>query len=64
MDMAHAAEFDLAAARRNIEGVRPGMKIFEVSSKIGTGLDDVIAYLRAQREASRASALPQVVAQG
>src|ERR1700721_669232 len=28
MVMAHAAEFDLAAARRNIEGVRPGMKIF------------------------------------
>jgi hydrogenase nickel incorporation protein HypB len=62
MDLAHAAEFDLAAARRNIEGVRPGMKIFEVSSKIGTGMDDVIAYLLAQREASRASALQQVVA--
>jgi hydrogenase nickel incorporation protein HypB len=64
MDMAHAAEFDLAAARRNIAGVRPGMKIFEVSSKIGTGMDDVVAYLCAQREASRASALQQVAAQG
>jgi hydrogenase nickel incorporation protein HypB len=60
MDMARAAEFDLAAARRNIEGVRPGMKIFEVSSKIGTGMDDVVAYLLAQREASRTSALQQV----
>jgi hydrogenase nickel incorporation protein HypB len=60
MDMARAAEFDLATARRNIEGVRPGMKIFEVSSKVGTGMDDVVAYLLAQREASRASALQQV----
>jgi ethanolamine utilization protein EutP (predicted NTPase) len=63
MDMAHAAEFDLAAARRNIEGVRPGMKIFEVSSKVGTGMNDVVVYLLAQREASRASALQQVAAQ-
>ncbi|HWZ13558.1 MAG TPA: hydrogenase nickel incorporation protein HypB [Acidobacteriaceae bacterium] len=63
MDMAHAAEFDLATARRNIEGVRPGMKIFEVSSKIGTGMDDVVAYLLAQREASRTSALQQVAVQ-
>src|SRR3984893_17235809 len=63
MDMAHAAEFDLAAARRNIEGVRPGMKIFEVSSKVGTGMDDVVAYLLAQRNASRASVFQQVGAQ-
>jgi hydrogenase nickel incorporation protein HypB len=30
MDLAEAAEFDVAAARRNIENVRPGMQIFEV----------------------------------
>ncbi len=48
MDLAEAAEFDLAAARRNIEGVRPGMRIFEVSSKTGLGMDEVTAFLRAQ----------------
>jgi len=48
MDMAAAAEFDLAAARRNIESVRPGMKIFEVSSKTGLGMDEVFSFLCAQ----------------
>ena len=48
MDLAEAAEFDIAAARRNIEGVRPGMQIFEVSSKTGMGMDAVVAFLRAQ----------------
>ena len=45
MDLAEAAEFDLRAARNNVESVRPGMTIFEVSSKTGTGLEDVIAFL-------------------
>ena len=31
MDLADAADSDLAAARRNIESVRPLMQIFEVS---------------------------------
>jgi hydrogenase nickel incorporation protein HypB len=48
MDMAEAAEFDLAAARRNIESVRPGMQIFEVSSKTGEGMEDVLNFLRSQ----------------
>ena len=45
MDLAEAAEFDVEKARRNIEGVRPGMKIFEVSSKTGLGMDEVTAFL-------------------
>jgi hydrogenase nickel incorporation protein HypB len=53
MDLAEAAEFDLAAARRNIEGVRPGMKIFEVSAKTGAGMEEVVAFLRAQLARSR-----------
>ena len=48
MDMAAAAEFDIAAARRSIESVRPGMKIFEVSSKTGSGMDEVFSFLCAQ----------------
>ena len=62
MDLATAAEFDLAAARRNIEGVRPGMTMIEVSAKTGAGMDDAVSYLVAQMESSRASALQQVSA--
>lgn len=56
MDLAIAAEFDLATAHRNIQSVRPGMHVLEVSSKTGQGMDDAISYLQAQRETSRAAA--------
>ena len=49
MDMAEAAEFDLAAARRNIQSVRPGMQILEVSSKTGSGMQQVFELLRDER---------------
>jgi hydrogenase nickel incorporation protein HypB len=55
MDLATAAEFDLAAARHNIESVRPGMQVFEVSSKTGVGMKDVLGFLQAQRARSRES---------
>jgi hydrogenase nickel incorporation protein HypB len=55
MDMAEAAEFDVAAARRNIESVRPGMQIFEVSSKTGFGMQRVFQLLRDQLAPSRAT---------
>jgi hydrogenase nickel incorporation protein HypB len=48
MDLAEAADFDLAAARRNIESVRPGMQIFEVSAKSGSGMRKVLQFLRDQ----------------
>jgi hydrogenase nickel incorporation protein HypB len=53
MDLADAAEFDLQAARRNIECVRPGMKIFEVSAKTGLGMPAVFDFLHAQLASSR-----------
>jgi hydrogenase nickel incorporation protein HypB len=53
MDMAEAADFDLAAARRNIESVRPGMQIFEVSAKTGSGMPEVLQFLRDQLVRSR-----------
>ena len=37
MDLALAVEFDLAAARRSVESVRPGMEILTVSAKTGAG---------------------------
>lgn len=42
MDIADAVEFDLDAARANIQSVRPGMKIYEVSAKTGAGMDEFI----------------------
>jgi hydrogenase nickel incorporation protein HypB len=53
MDLAEAADFDLAAARRNIESVRPGMQIFEVSAKTGSGMQEVLQLLRDRLAGSR-----------
>jgi hydrogenase nickel incorporation protein HypB len=39
IDLAGAVEFDLAVARDNIQRVRPGMQIIEVSSKTGEGME-------------------------
>jgi hydrogenase nickel incorporation protein HypB len=47
MDLAAAAEFDLPAARRNIQSVRPGMQVLEVSSKTGMGMGDVTELIEA-----------------
>lgn len=55
-DIAAAVEFDEAAARRNIQAVRPGMEVFKVSSKSGEGMDAYLEFLAARRAQSRASA--------
>jgi hydrogenase nickel incorporation protein HypB len=47
-DLAEAVEFDLGAARESIQRVRPGMQVFEVSSKTGAGMDEFVQFLRAQ----------------
>jgi len=39
IDLAAAVEFDLKAVHRNIQTVRPGMRVVEVSAKTGTGID-------------------------
>jgi hydrogenase nickel incorporation protein HypB len=55
MDLADAAEFDLASARRNIESVRPGMQVLEVSAKTGAGMQAVFDLLHAQLARGRQS---------
>jgi hydrogenase nickel incorporation protein HypB len=40
IDLAAAVEFDVKAVHRNIQTVRPGMRVMEVSAKTGAGLDD------------------------
>jgi hydrogenase nickel incorporation protein HypB len=39
IDLAGAVEFDLAAARDNIQRARPGIQILEVSAKTGEGME-------------------------
>lgn len=38
-------ELDWAAAKRNIESVRPAMKVIEVSSKTGEGMESWAQFL-------------------
>jgi hydrogenase nickel incorporation protein HypB len=40
IDLAAAVEFDVKAVHRNIQTVRPGMRVIEVSAKTGTGLEN------------------------
>ncbi len=51
MDLAEAVEFDLQAARENIQAIRPGMKTIELSVKAGLGMDQYFEFLLAQAEA-------------
>jgi hydrogenase nickel incorporation protein HypB len=51
MDLAAATEFDSAAAHANIQSVRPGMTIFEVSGKTGAGLPELLEFLNPRRVA-------------
>ncbi len=49
MDLAAAVEFDHAAARTNIQSVRPGMRVIEISSKTNSGIDEWLNLLLAER---------------
>jgi hydrogenase nickel incorporation protein HypB len=46
IDLAQAVEFSTESARHNIQAVRPGMRIFEVSAKTGKGLTEVLDWIR------------------
>ncbi len=61
IDLAAAVEFDGTAARTNIQSVRPGMKIFEVSSKSGEGMEEWLGDLarRSQSFAQKSSLMNQ-----
>jgi hydrogenase nickel incorporation protein HypB len=51
MDLAAAVEFDRGAAWANIQAVRPGMQVLEVSAKSGEGLDRWESFLQERRKA-------------
>ncbi len=46
-DLAAAVEFSWETANRNIQAVRPGMRVFQVSSKTGNGMDTFLKFLAA-----------------
>jgi hydrogenase nickel incorporation protein HypB len=48
IDLAAAAEFDAAAAHRNIQSVRRGMQVFEVSAKTGQGMEGWLDFLQSR----------------
>jgi hydrogenase nickel incorporation protein HypB len=45
MDLAEAVEFDWDAAYNNIQAVRPGMPVFQVSAKSGDGMEKFLGFL-------------------
>jgi len=49
MDLADAADFNGDALHRNLEAVRPGIPIFEVSAKTGLGMRDYLTFLETRR---------------
>lgn len=56
-ELAAAVEFDWETARKSIESVRPGMKIFRLSAKTGEGMNDYLEFLAAQLRERRSVVL-------
>jgi hydrogenase nickel incorporation protein HypB len=50
-------EFDWETARKSIESVRPGMKIFRLSAKTGEGMTEYLEFLSQQLRERRSFAL-------
>ena len=57
-ELADAVEFDWDTARKSIESVRPGMRIFRLSAKTGQGMDEYLDFLAEQLQEHRAAAIP------
>jgi len=51
MDLAEPCGFDRAAALKNVNEIRPGVRIFEVSAKTGAGMAEWLTYLAESRQA-------------
>jgi hydrogenase nickel incorporation protein HypB len=55
MDLASVVEFDFATAYGNIQAVRPGMQVFQLSSKTGAGMQSYVDFLAARLSDSRSA---------
>jgi hydrogenase nickel incorporation protein HypB len=49
MDIAEPCGFDRELALKNINEIRPGIRIFETSAKTGAGMEEWLAYLQEER---------------
>jgi hydrogenase nickel incorporation protein HypB len=49
MDIAEPCGFDRELALKNINEIRPGIRIFETSAKTGTGMEEWLGYLGEER---------------
>jgi hydrogenase nickel incorporation protein HypB len=49
MDLAAPCGFDRETALRNINEIRPGIRIFETSAKTGAGMEEWVGYLEEER---------------
>jgi hydrogenase nickel incorporation protein HypB len=56
IDLAEAVEADVPLLTQNILGVRPGIRVFEVSSRSGQGMTDLDQFLISRREQVAAKA--------
>lgn len=54
-DLAVPCEFDREQALKNIQSVRPGMEVLEISAKHGDGMEAWIDYLRVKRSQLKAT---------
>jgi hydrogenase nickel incorporation protein HypB len=48
-DLSDAVEFDWPAASKNLQAVRPGIRILRVSAKTGDGMDEWLSFVTSQR---------------
>ncbi len=53
IDLAAAVEFEAVVADRNIQAVRPGMAVLDVSAKSGEGMEEFLNFLQSRRTATR-----------
>jgi len=63
MDLAEPCEFDVEAARNNIQQVRPGLPVLETAAKTGSGLEAWVDLLVA-RHRERQHPVPAVAVSG
>jgi hydrogenase nickel incorporation protein HypB len=56
IDLAEAVDFDEATLVRNIQAVRPGMRMLKVSAKSGAGMEEFLGFLTSSRHELRQSA--------
>jgi hydrogenase nickel incorporation protein HypB len=58
IDLAAAVEFNAIAASNSVQAVRPGMTVFSVSVKSGTGMETFLEFLQSRRESARPTNAP------